>query len=134
MFPDIVDDTFATLGLDGPASTSGITGAADPQIAEDGDQQITPFFLTDGADHLLSNSVIGASWFTLNTSQNAYAGDALRLLVMQITTTGSVSGTLNFNCSINSPLNPKRIQKQRQMQSKCLWLSTGRAHSVPTGP
>ena len=96
VFPDIVDDTFATLGLDGPASTSGITGAADPQIAEDGDQQITPFFLTDGADQLLSNSVIGASWFTLNTSQNAYAGDALRLLVMQITTTGSVSGTLNY--------------------------------------
>ncbi len=96
LWPEIVDDTFATLGLEGPASTSGIAGAADPQISEDGGQPITPFFLTDGATSLLSNSIYGASWFTLNTYQNAYAGDDLRTLVMQITTTGGISGTLNY--------------------------------------
>ena len=53
-------------------------------------------FQTDGATSLLSNSVIGASWFTINTAQNAYAGDDLRTLVMQITTTGGISGTLNY--------------------------------------
>ena len=96
IFPELADDSFATLGLAGPASTSGIDGAADPQLVEDLNQPITPFFLTDGATSLLSNSNIGASWFTLNTAQNAYAGDDLRTLVMQITTTGEISGTLNY--------------------------------------
>ena len=96
IFPELADDSFATLGLAGPASTSGIEGAADPQLAEDAAQPITPFFNTDGATSLLSNSIIGASWFTINTAQNAYAGDDLTLLVMQVTTTGSISGTLTF--------------------------------------
>ena len=96
IFPDLADDSFATLGLAGPASTSGIDGAADPQLAEDATQPITPFFLTDGATSLLSNSIIGASWFTINTAQNAFAGDDLRVLVMQVTTTGDISGTLNY--------------------------------------
>ena len=96
IFPELADDSFATLGLAGPASTSGIEGAADPQLAEDAAQPITPFFNIDGATSLLSNSVIGASWFTINTAQNAYAGDDLTSLVMQVTTTGSISGTMNF--------------------------------------
>ena len=96
IFPELADDSFATLGLAGPASTSGIEGAADPQLAEDAAQPITPFFNIDGATSLLSNSVIGASWFTINTAQNAYAGDDLALMVMQVTTTGGISGTLNF--------------------------------------
>ena len=35
VFPDLADDTYATIGLTGPASTSGIAGAADPSIVED---------------------------------------------------------------------------------------------------
>ena len=35
--------------LEGPASSSGLEGAADPSIVEDTEQPITPFFLTDGA-------------------------------------------------------------------------------------
>ena len=69
-FPELADDT-ATIGLDGPASSSGIEGAADPSIVEDGDQAITPYFLTPGATNLLSNSVTGASWYVLNTAANA---------------------------------------------------------------
>ena len=44
MFPDMADDTYATIGLYGPASTSGIDGAADPSLVEDQEQPITPFF------------------------------------------------------------------------------------------
>ena len=49
VFPDLADDTYATIGLTGPASTSGIAGAADPSVVEDATQPITPFFLTPGA-------------------------------------------------------------------------------------
>ena len=126
----LADDSFATLGLAWTGVHLGNRGAADPQLAEDAAQPITPFFNTDGATSLLSNSIIGASWFTINTAQNAYAGDDLTLLVMQVTTTGSISGTLNWQ--LFNQFEPK-FQKQLR-QSKCLWLSTGRAHSVPTGP
>ena len=34
-FPDLADDTYATIGLTGPASTSDIEAAADPSIVED---------------------------------------------------------------------------------------------------
>ena len=55
LVPDLADDTYATigrLGVCGPASTSGIAGAADPyecgcsDIVEDANQPITPYFLT----------------------------------------------------------------------------------------
>ena len=49
LVPDLADDTYATIGLDGPASTSGIAGAADPSVVEDSTQPITPYFLTNGA-------------------------------------------------------------------------------------
>ena len=65
-FPDLADDTYATIGLEGPASSSGLEGAADPSIVEDSDQPITPFFLNDGATSLLSNTLTGASWYILN--------------------------------------------------------------------
>jgi len=54
IFPEMADDTYATIGLDGPASASGIPGAADPSLVEDPTQPITPYFLTDGATSLSS--------------------------------------------------------------------------------
>ena len=55
--PELASDTYATIGLDGPASTSGLPGAADPSVAEDDDQPITPYFLDPDATTLLSNTV-----------------------------------------------------------------------------
>ena len=48
VFPELADDSYATIGLTGPASTSGIAGAADPSLVEDATQPITPYFLTPG--------------------------------------------------------------------------------------
>ncbi|OUU17291.1 MAG: hypothetical protein CBC05_04955, partial [Crocinitomicaceae bacterium TMED45] len=31
-FPDLADDSYATIGLDGPAATSGLAEAADPSL------------------------------------------------------------------------------------------------------
>ena len=57
-FPEMADDTYATVGLDGPAA--GIEGAADPSLVEDVNQAISPYFLTDGATLLESTTSIGA--------------------------------------------------------------------------
>ena len=96
LVPDLVDDTYATIGLDGPASTSGIAGAADPSIVEDADQPITPYFLTNGATSLESTTLTGASWYVLNTAANGLPDASGRVFIMQVTTAGSISGQINF--------------------------------------
>ena len=96
VFPELVDDTYATIGLTGPAATSGLTGAADPAIVEDSSQPVTPYFLTSGATTLESNSLIGSSWYVLNTATNGLPDADMRVIIMQVTTSGSISGTLNY--------------------------------------
>ncbi|MDA9755830.1 fibrobacter succinogenes major paralogous domain-containing protein [Flavobacteriales bacterium] len=103
VFPELADDSYATIGLMGPASTSGIAGASDPIILEDGNQPISPFFISGGY-LLLSDTQIGASWFALPSDQNSYPqGDDLRVLIMQITSLGSIppSGQLNYQVCPN---------------------------------
>ena len=41
------------------------------------------------------NTLTGASWYVLNTAANALPTDG-RWLIAQITTTGSISGTFNY--------------------------------------
>ena len=84
VFPDLVDDTYATIGLEGPASSSGLAGAADPSVVEDSEQPITPYFLTDGATSLLSNTLTGASYYILNTASNGLPDENMRVLIMQV--------------------------------------------------
>ena len=95
-FPDMADDTYATIGLTGPAASSGIADAADPSIVEDSAQPVTPFFTTSGSTHLLSNTLTGSSYYVLNTAGNGLPDADMRVLVMQVTTTGSISGTINY--------------------------------------
>ena len=96
VFPDLADDTYATIGLSGPASTSGIAGAADPSIVEDANQAITPYFLTPGATSLESTTLTGASWYVLNTAANGLPDADGRVLIMQVTTAGDISGQINY--------------------------------------
>ena len=96
LVPDLADDSYATIGLDGPASTSGIAGAADPSIVEDANQPITPYFLTNGATSLESTTLTGASWYVLNTAANGLPDASGRVFIMQVTTSGSISGQINY--------------------------------------
>ena len=95
-FPELADDTYATIGLTGPAATSGIDGAADPSIVEDAGQPFTPYFNTDGALEALSNTLTGMSWYVLNTAGNGLPDANLQVLILQVTTAGGVSGTINY--------------------------------------
>ena len=66
-------------------------------MVEDPEQPITPFFLTQGATSAFSNSAIGASWYVLNDAGNANPQNGeLKILVMQVTTTGSIDGQINY--------------------------------------
>ena len=96
LVPDLADDSYATIGLDGPASTSGIVGAADPSVVEDASQPITPYFLTNGATSLESTTLTGASWYVLNTAANGLPDASGRVFIMQVTTAGSISGQINY--------------------------------------
>ena len=91
-FPEMADDTYATIGLDGPA----VSPQADPSLVEDAEQPITPFFTTNGATSLFSNTLTGSSYYVLNTAANGLPDANMRVLVLQVTTTGAISGTLNY--------------------------------------
>ena len=94
-FPEMADDTYATIGLTGPASTSGIAGAADPGLAEDPAQGITPFFINNGATNLAADMIVGSSWFVLNDASNAAPDANQQVIVLQVTTAGEISGQIN---------------------------------------
>ena len=95
LYPELADDTYATVGLSGPASLSPNNGALDASLVQDVDQPITPFFQEDDATLLLSNTVTGALWYVLNTAPNGLPDENNRVLVMQVTSGGPLSGQLN---------------------------------------
>ena len=101
IFPELADDSYATIGLTGPAAFSGIAGASDPSLVEDSElpTTVSGYFLTGGTE-LNVNTLTGASWYVLNTAGNALPDADQRWLVAQITTTGSISGTLNYQILI----------------------------------
>ena len=96
VFPELADDSYATIGLTGPASSSGLTGAADPSLVEDVslNPSVSEYFQNGGLS-LDVSTLTGASWYVLNTAANALPIDG-RWLIMQITTIGEVSGVLNY--------------------------------------
>ena len=58
-FPEIAEDSYATIGLDGPSSTSTLDGAEDPSLVQDVEQPVTPFFTMDEAVPLKSTPTRG---------------------------------------------------------------------------
>ncbi|MBT6175433.1 MAG: hypothetical protein HOH96_07740, partial [Flavobacteriales bacterium] len=92
--PSMTEDSYATIGLTGPA----VGSEADPSLVQD--TELTPTisdFFGNGAETSLNvNTLTGGSWYVLNTAANALPDANLRVLVMQITTSGTVSGTINY--------------------------------------
>ena len=86
--PDLQDDSYATIGLEGPATLT--PGAEDPSLVEDASVEVSvsDYFQTGGAS-LSVTTLTGASWYVLNTAANALPVDG-RWLVAQVTTAGSI--------------------------------------------
>ena len=75
----MADDSYATIGLSGPAAESGVAGAEDPSLVEDNTQAISPFFIANGSTNLLANTLTGASYYVLNTAAMVFQMLALEL-------------------------------------------------------
>lgn len=95
LFPEMEYDSYATIGLNQSAATSGVVGAQDPSIVEDPSQQITPMFIADGATGVSVNSVTGVAYYILNGNPVGLPDATGRVMIMQITTSGSLSGIIN---------------------------------------
>ncbi|PCJ80534.1 MAG: hypothetical protein COA49_08685 [Bacteroidetes bacterium] len=92
--PEMVDDSYATIGLFQPATDSPL-GSEDPIMVEDRGNPWTTFFKENGASRLDINTTMGGSWFTLKTSTNGLGDDNGLVLIAQITTSGSIRGQVN---------------------------------------
>ncbi len=92
VFPELAYDSFATIGLSGPASESSIPGAVDPSFV--GDVQSTDdfvnFFTSNGFQEL---ELFDGAWYILPTNyQLGLADENGRCLVGQICTSGALQG------------------------------------------
>lgn len=94
IMPDMGDDTFATIGLSTGAKISGMEGAEDPTMVQDPGSPWDTFFTTDGETTLSIDTHTGGAWFVLRTASNGAPVDG-RVSLMQVTTSGSLSGALN---------------------------------------
>jgi hypothetical protein len=92
--PSMVDDSFATIGLEGPAS-SGKPNSEDPIMVDDRSNPWAQFFKENEAVKLEINTLLGGSWFVLKTASNGLGDENLLVLIAQITTAGSISGNIN---------------------------------------
>ena len=93
-FPEVAYDSWITIGLD---QTAG-AGESDVSVMESPFQPFLSNFSANGASSGLSLSMddeSGGAWFILTGMSNGYAGDDLRVLIMQITSASIPTGRLN---------------------------------------
>ncbi len=93
--PALNYDSYVTIGL----TSSAVPPASNPNLVESAAQPWKPNFTTGtptSGQNVLINDNTGGAWFVLNGSSNGYpTGSPLRVLVLQLTTAGIPSGTLN---------------------------------------
>ena len=94
VFPELAFDSFATIGLTGPASESLEPNAIDPSFVGDTQttNQFNDFFLTSGATNL---DMINGTYYILPSAfSQGLADEQGRCLIGQITTSGLLQGQL----------------------------------------
>ena len=94
-FPEAAYDSWITIGLDQAAGA----GEMDISALESPEQPFMANFSANGESSGMSVSLTdeaGGAWFLLSGMTNGYAGDDLRVLIMQITSASLPSGLLNI--------------------------------------
>jgi len=90
--PDLAFDSYVTIGLtEAPDALAGEVEVT--AVQSEGSNWIEPF--ESGGD-LAMGGGFGGAWFTLNGAANAQAGDNLRILLGQFTTSGTLSGQISI--------------------------------------
>ena len=89
-FPELADDTFATIGAEGAYEEQA-------SIVEDPSNPVTPFFMEDGSVEVETTTEVGMAWYVLNNSNSiGYVGAEEKILILQLTTSGNLEGVLNM--------------------------------------
>lgn len=102
VYPDLAYDSWVTIGLEGaPNAAAGEAAVATVQSTTN--PWATNFDLGGGipGGNITIDDVIGGAWYALNGDANGIAGDDLKVLVGQFTTTGELSGQLYCQVFIN---------------------------------
>jgi hypothetical protein len=87
-FPSAEFDSFITIGLtQEPGDGEGAVNATDSPNNPWGEN-------FEAGNDLLIDDEIGGGWYILNGQSNGIAGDDLRVLLAQVTTAGSLSGSM----------------------------------------
>ncbi|MBK12972.1 MAG: hypothetical protein CL849_05515 [Crocinitomicaceae bacterium] len=90
--PELAFDSYVTIGLtEAPNALAGEVEVT--AVQSEGSNWIEPF--ESGGDLVIGGD-FGGAWFTLNGATNAQAGNDLRVLLGQFTTSGSLSGQISI--------------------------------------
>ena len=89
-FPDLEYDSWLTIGVEDSSTAIELLSLADPTY--------DAFAAFEAGENVYSDTPVGNGWATLYPGLGAdspgFAGDDLRILMAQITTAGSLSGTI----------------------------------------
>lgn len=102
VYPDLNYDSWVTIGLEGaPNAAAGEAAVATVQSTTN--PWATNFDLGGGipGGNITIDDAIGGAWYALNGDANGVAGDDLKVLVGQFTTTGDLSGQLYCQIFVN---------------------------------
>ena len=88
LYPDLEQDSWVTIGIDGPPDAAA--GQSAVQLVESS-MWVSEF---EAGQSIALNSGFGDGWFSLPTSSNGTPGPDGRVLLAQLTTSGHLSGQL----------------------------------------
>jgi hypothetical protein len=105
-FPELNADSWVTIGLDGPPNSAAGEGATSV-ITSDENDWVANF---EAGGNLEISDAIGGAWYALNGQTNAVAGEDLRILVGQFTTSGTLEGQMYLQVFLHgNPADELRI-------------------------
>ena len=102
VYPDLQYDSWVTIGLEGvPNALAGEANVSTVQATDN--PWLTNFEPGGGmpGDNIAIDDLIGGAWYALNGDANGIAGDDLKVLIGQFTTTGEISGQIYCQVFIN---------------------------------
>ncbi|MBN30686.1 MAG: hypothetical protein CL845_01620 [Crocinitomicaceae bacterium] len=119
-FPEVAYDSWVTIGLEN-APNGG--GEVDVSALQSDTQPFLQSFVAgsplDGEGFVVNNE-LGGAWYLLTGATNGYAGDDLKVLVMQVTTSGLPSGILNAQI-IPASGESEAVQIQQGFEGTEVW-------------
>ena len=102
VYPDLAYDSWVTIGLSG--TPNALAGEANVSTVQSTNNPWFTNFDPGGGlpgGNIAIDDGIGGAWYALNGDSNAIAGDDLKVLIGQFTTTGDLSGDLLWQNFVN---------------------------------